>query len=61
MTGVALYPTVPDVVTGGELKRTCGDDGDSRELKVPKVWGFDDCLGVSTAGELEGCWMRGGP
>jgi hypothetical protein len=51
MTGVALYPTV---VAGVELGRACGDDGESRVLKVPKVLGCVDCAGVYVAGELEG-------
>jgi hypothetical protein len=51
MKGVALYPTV---VARGELGRTRGDEGESRVLKVPNVWGCDDCLGVSVARELEG-------
>jgi hypothetical protein len=51
MKGVALYPTV---VSGGELGRTCGDEGESRVLKVPNVWGCDDCSGMSMARELEG-------
>jgi hypothetical protein len=51
MKGVAVYPTV---VAGGELGGTCGDEGENRVLKVPKVWGCDDCPGVSVARELEG-------
>jgi hypothetical protein len=51
MKGVALYPTV---VVGGEYGRTCGDEGESRVLKIPNVWGCDDCSGMSVARELEG-------
>jgi hypothetical protein len=51
MTGVALYPTA---LAGVELGRACGDDGESRVLKVPKVWGWVGCAGVYVAGEWEG-------
>ncbi|KAH9955278.1 hypothetical protein BGW80DRAFT_1506899 [Lactifluus volemus] len=51
MKGVGVYPTV---VAGGELGGTCGDEGENRVLKVPKIWGCDDCPGVSGARELEG-------
>jgi hypothetical protein len=58
MKGVALYPTV---VARGELGRTCGDEGESRVLKVPSVWGCDDCSGCRWQGNWRGYQMRGGP